>query len=79
MIKSLNNSPRFMLGVTDAWGSIEGQCIKQPVTEKNYRDHLEARISLGCYMLLDSGECHFSVIDLDEKEFGQSCWPLKKN
>jgi len=35
-------------GRTDAFGSVQGQCIKQPVTIENYRNHLEARVSLGC-------------------------------
>ncbi len=59
-------------GRTDAWGSVEGLCNKQPVTEANYRAHLEAKVSLGVYMLLDDGTCHFAAIDLDEKVFDKA-------
>jgi hypothetical protein len=56
-------------GRTDAWGGIEGRANKLSVTEANYRAHLEAKVSLGVYMLLDDGTCHFAAIDLDEKIF----------
>jgi len=56
-------------GRTDAWGSVKGLSNKEPVTEANYRAHLEAKTSLGVYMLLDDGTCHFAAIDIDEKSF----------
>jgi len=59
-------------GRADAWGSVEGRSNKQPVTEANYRAHLEAKLSLGVYMLLDDGTCHFAAIDLDEKVFDKA-------
>ena len=59
-------------GRTDAWGSVEGRSNKQPVTEANYRAHLEAKTSLGVYMLLDDGTCHFAAVDLDEKVFDKA-------
>ncbi len=59
-------------GRTDVWGGIEGRANKQPVTEANYRAHLEAKVSLGVYMLLDNGECHFAAVDIDEKAFDKA-------
>jgi hypothetical protein len=56
-------------GRIDAWGGIEGKSNKQPVTEANYRAHLDAKTSLGVYLLLDNGTCHFAAIDIDEKVF----------
>ncbi|MDD5229691.1 MAG: primase C-terminal domain-containing protein [Candidatus Marinimicrobia bacterium] len=59
-------------GRTDAWGSVEGLCNKKPVTEANYRLHLEAKVSLGVYMLLDDGTCNFAAVDIDEKAFDKA-------
>ncbi len=59
-------------GRTDAWGSVKGMSVKEPVTEANYRAHLEAKTSLGVYMLLDDGTCHFAAIDIDEKSFDKA-------
>lgn len=59
-------------GRQDVWGDIEGRCIKQLVTEDNYRRHLEAKKSLGIYMLLHSGACHFAAVDIDEKAFDKA-------
>jgi hypothetical protein len=56
-------------GRGDVWGGVEGLCNKQTVTESNYRMHLEAKTSLGVYMLLDDGTCHFAAVDIDEKVF----------
>ena len=67
-------------GRTDRWGTIverdgkkSGVSNPGPVTEQTYRDHLEGRISLGCYPLLDDGTVYFFAIDLDfhdEKKTG---------
>ncbi len=59
-------------GRTDAWGSVKGMSVKEAVTEANYRAHLEAKVSLGVYMLLDDGTCHFAAIDIDEKSFDKA-------
>ena len=59
-------------GRTDCWGGVEGKSNKEPVTLDNYRSHLESKISLGVYMLLDNGHCHFAAVDLDEKVFDKA-------
>jgi hypothetical protein len=55
-------------GRTDAWGGVGGVCFRQPVTIANYRNHLEGKVSLGIYPLLDDGTCHFLDIDIDFKD-----------
>jgi hypothetical protein len=59
-------------GRTDAWGSVDGGCMKTPVTEDNYRLHLDAKTSLGVYMLRDDGTCSFAAIDIDQKDFARA-------
>lgn len=59
-------------GRTDIWGSVSGKSNKEEVTEKNYADHLNGKISLGIYPLLEDGRCHFFALDLDEKDFAKA-------
>ena len=59
-------------GRVDVFGSVEGRSVKEPVTILNYQSHLDGKVSLGIYPLLDSGECHFWAIDLDEKNFDKA-------
>lgn len=59
----------FMLlfrGRTDAFGSVEGRSNKEKVTQKHYEDHLQGKVSLGVYPLLDDGTCYFFALDYDE-------------
>ena len=58
-------------GRQDCWGSVEGKCNKEPVTRLNYEAHLAGKVSLGIYPLLDSGQCFFASVDLDEKNFAK--------
>ncbi len=57
---------------SDAWGSVEGLCNKEPVTLDHYERHLRGEASLGLYPLLDDGTCHWFAIDLDEKDFDKA-------
>jgi len=59
-------------GRVDAYGSVEGRANKEPVTLEHYRKHLRGEVSLGVYLLLDDGSCHFAVVDLDEKDFSKA-------
>jgi hypothetical protein len=64
----------------DRWGGIiekdgkkSGVSNPGPVTEQHYRDHLEGKVSMGAYPLLDDGTVNFFAIDLDwhdEKKSG---------
>jgi hypothetical protein len=59
-------------GRKDAWGSVEGKCNKETVTEEHYRRHLMGEVSLGVYPLLNDGTCNFFAVDLDEKDFDKA-------
>jgi len=56
---------KLFRGRTDAWGKLEGYCVKEEVTEEHYSRHLEGSVSLGIYPLLDDVTCYFFGIDLD--------------
>ena len=56
-------------GRKDVWGSIQGKCNKEPITDSHYEKHLKGELSLGIYPLLDDGTCYFFAIDLDENNF----------
>ena len=56
-------------GRTDARGTMDGGCLKEPVTIQSYQRHLQGDESLGVYPLLDNGTCWFAAVDLDEKDF----------
>ena len=58
-------------GRTDAWGSVEGRCNKEPVTLEHYRRHLEGVQSLGLYFLLDDGTCHVAACDFDRNDVNE--------
>ena len=59
-------------GRADVWGSVEGKSNKEPVTIVNYQAHLDGKLSLGIYPLLDDGTCYFAAVDLDEKNWGKA-------
>ncbi|MFC1952785.1 primase C-terminal domain-containing protein [Chloroflexota bacterium] len=52
-------------GRVDAFGSVEGRCIKEKVTIAHYRRHLLGDTSLGVYMMQDDNTCRFFAIDYD--------------
>lgn len=59
-------------GREDVWGSVTGKSNKEAVTEQNYEAHLNGKVSLGVYPLLDDGRCAFFALDLDEKDFAKA-------
>ena|GEM_PF-1001637 len=68
----LNTFASIYRGRTDVHGSMEGMCIKSPVTLDNYRAHLEGKTSLGVYMLMDDGTCYFAAIDQDFQDWDKA-------
>lgn len=48
---------------------MEGKANKEPVTEKHYQRHLEKKVSLGIYPLLDDNTCWFAAVDLDVRDW----------
>ncbi|MGH7889875.1 MAG: TOTE conflict system archaeo-eukaryotic primase domain-containing protein, partial [Thermodesulfobacteriota bacterium] len=59
---------RLFSGRTDAWGAVYGECVRQPVTQRNYFLHLIGKVSLGIYPLIDDGTCRFGAIDIDRDD-----------
>lgn len=67
-------------GRRDVWGSVHGQCVKHPLSPSAWRDHLEGRISLGIYPLVENdGELwvHWGCSDIDVGY--EAGWPLAVN
>lgn len=66
---TLHSFMALFKGRTDRWGTItpegKGTSVPGPVTDQTYRDHLEGKISLGCYPLLDDNTIWWGAIDLD--------------
>ena len=59
-------------GRTDAWGHVEGRCVRAPLTAQNWMDHAYADGSVGVYPLdpenvSDSGELlvYWGATDID--------------
>src|SRR3990167_9966810 len=59
---------RLFPGRTDAWGALHGECIREPIIQRNYFLHLIGKVSLGIYPLLDDGMCLFGAIDIDRDD-----------
>jgi len=68
----VKNFATLFQGRVDVWGSVEGRANKEIVTLEHYARHLLGETSLGIYMLLDDGTCHYAVIDLDTKNWNQA-------
>jgi len=56
-------------GRSDAWGKVEGGCVRETLTPEHYRRHLEGKTSLGIYPLLPSSDVNFLAIDVDLANF----------
>lgn len=54
-------------GRKDAWGTLEGRCVKEPLKLSHIIKHLEVNQSLGRYPLLNNGTCKWAVVDFDFK------------
>ncbi len=67
--ETISGFQRLFRGRTDAWGSVTGMSNKELVTEEHYKKHLEAKVSLGIYPLMDDGRCYFAVFDLDTRDW----------
>ena len=55
----------FFQGRVDAYGNVDGGCVRKPVTINQYKQHLEGKESLGIYPLMDDHCVLFSAIDID--------------
>ena len=59
-------------GRTDAWGALPAKCNHEQVTIAHYYNHLNGKVSLGIYPLLDDGTCPWAAGDLDQP--GSASW-----
>ena len=62
----------LFIGRTDAWGAVGGKSTKEEVTEDYYKRHLEKKVSLGIYPILDDNTVRFFVVDLDERDWSKA-------
>lgn len=67
----LQEFQKLFRGRVDAWGSVTGKANKEQVTDEHYQRHLEGKVSLGVYPLLDDATCYFFAIDLDIRDWLQ--------
>ena len=56
-------------GRRDAYGTLKGGVVRTAVTHEDYTAHLEGRVSIGVFPMLDDNTTWFGVIDLDEPNF----------
>ncbi|MBN2015904.1 hypothetical protein JW766_03650 [Candidatus Dojkabacteria bacterium] len=53
-------------GREDVYGSGNGSCIRNELTDNIILEHLNGIKRLGVYPLLQDGDVHFAVVDIDE-------------
>ncbi len=53
-------------GRDDVYGSGNGACIRNELTDSIVLEHLQGNKRLGVYPLLQDGDVHFAVVDIDE-------------
>ena len=59
-------------GRSDCWGKLEGCCVREKVTLRHYREHLEGRCSLGVYPLLPDSTVWWAAIDIDNPDINHA-------
>lgn len=53
-------------GRENAYGGDSGMCIKQPVEVQTWYHHLDGRVPIGIYPLMDNGMVLWGCVDIDE-------------
>jgi len=59
-------------GRVDAYGSWEGGCVKEPVTETRFMKHLWGQEYIGIYPLMDDNMVHWGCSDIDVNDIDQA-------
>jgi len=59
-------------GRTDAYGSWEGGCVKEPVTQLKYMRHLWGQEYIGIYPMLDDSTVWWGCSDIDVNDIDQA-------
>jgi hypothetical protein len=52
--------------------------LHRPITEQDYQDHLDGKISIGIQPCDDQGMARFGAIDIDDKQHSYKDFPFKK-
>jgi hypothetical protein len=66
------NFATLFAGRTDAYGSWEGGCIKQPVTQGSFTKHLWGQEYIGIYPMLDDSTVWWGCSDIDVNDIDQA-------
>jgi len=53
-------------GRTDCWGALHGECIREALTLRHYRQQLTGENSLGIYPLRPDDTCYWGAGDFDD-------------
>lgn len=56
-------------GRMDAWGTLQGRCVKETLKPSHIINHIIGKESLGRYPLLSDGTCKWAVVDFDFKSY----------
>ena len=68
----VKNFSALFAGRTDAYGSWEGGCIKQPVTPGSYTKHLWGQEYIGIYPMMDDSTVWWGCSDIDVNDIDQA-------
>ena len=68
----VKNFSALFAGRTDAYGSWEGGCVKQPVTPSSYTKHLWGQEYIGIYPMMDDSTVWWGCSDIDVNDIDQA-------
>ena len=68
----VKNFAALFAGRTDAYGSWEGGCIKQPVTQGSFTKHLWGQEYIGIYPMMDDSTVWWGCSDIDVNDIDQA-------
>ncbi|MGA0895553.1 MAG: TOTE conflict system archaeo-eukaryotic primase domain-containing protein [Ilumatobacteraceae bacterium] len=52
-------------GRSDAWGAVEGRCVREPLTERHWYEHCHGDASIGVYPLMEGDIVAWFGTDID--------------
>jgi hypothetical protein len=68
----VKNFAALFAGRTDAYGSWEGGCVKQPVTQGSFTKHLWGQEYIGIYPMMDDSTVWWGCSDIDVNDIDQA-------
>lgn len=67
---------KLFRGRGDVWGHDEGRCVKQPITDEHWQDHLAGRSGMGVYPAVPVPDgrvlCVWGCTDIDIEDYGRA-------